>query len=219
MRNMLHIAIRQPTLLGPVGHAPTHHEAPRPLVFLSHVTTGVSLFVLAAALTLGILARTSDTGSVRLFGHEVRPVLSGSMTPEFRTGDAVITELATPERVARVAAGDVIVFRAPGHESMVIAHRVSMVVTNNQGDRLFTTKGDANSSGDGATVDASHVIGIVTQSVPHLGKVMVNLGQRRTLFVFLLATLLSGFSVTMARLARRQAPPRGRTAASDKGLA
>lgn len=204
---MAHIAIRQHPLLGPVGHAPTPHEAPRPLVFVSHVTTGVSLLVLAAALTLGILTRTSDNGAVRLFGHEVRPVLSGSMTPEFRTGDAVIAELATAEQVATLAVGDVIVFRAPGHESMVIAHRVSMVTTNNQGDRLFTTKGDANSSDDSAMVDASHVVGVVTQSVPHLGKVMVNLGQRRTLLVFLVATLLSGFSVTLARLARRQAPP------------
>jgi len=220
---MAHLVIRQHTLIGPVDHTPTPHEAPRPFVIISHVATGVSLFVLAAALMLGVLARTSGTGAVRLFGHEVRPVLSGSMTPAFRMGDAVITDSATPERLAGLAAGDVIVFRVPGHESMVVAHRVARVTTNNRGERMFTTKGDANSSEDSSLVDGAHVIGVVTGSVPYLGRVMMNLGQRRTLFVFLLTTLLAGFSVTVARLARQQAlegagqPPRPK--APSGGLA
>lgn len=213
---MAHLVIRQHTLIGPVDHTPTPHEAPRPFVIISHVATGVSLFVLAAALMLGVLARTSGTGAVRLFGHEVRPVLSGSMTPAFRMGDAVITDAATPERLAALAAGDIIVFRVPGHESMVIAHRVAKVTTNNQGDRMFTTKGDANSSEDTAMVDRSHVIGVVTGSVPYLGRLMVNLGQRRTLLVFLLATLLAGFAVTVARLARQQALEGGGPAARPR---
>ena len=168
------------------------------------VATCASMVVVVAALALGILVRTSGTGAVRLFGHEVRPVLSGSMAPAFRTGDAVVTTMATPERVGALTVGDVIVFRVPGHESMVVAHRVAKVVTNNLGARLFTTRGDANSSDDGAMVDGSHVIGVVTGSVPHLGNAMVNLGHRRTLVVFFLSALLASFSVTVARLAQQQ---------------
>lgn len=202
---MAHIVIRQHTLFEPTGRVRAEHDLSGLCVAVRRVATTASMLVILASLTMGILARTSGTGAVRLFGHEVRPVLSGSMSPVFRAGDAVVITPATTERLAALAAGDIIVFRVPGHESMVVSHRISKVTTNNQGDRLFTTKGDANSSDDGAMVDGTHVIGVVSGSVPYLGRVMVSLEQRRTLITFLLAALLASFSVAVARRAQQQA--------------
>ena len=51
-------------------------------------------------------------------------------------------------------------FRAPGRESMVITHRVVAIRADRDGNRLFTTKGDANNVVDGVPVDDAHVLGV-----------------------------------------------------------
>jgi len=167
------------------------------------VATAVTMLAVLAALLLGTLARTSGSGAVRLFGREVRPVLSGSMSPAYRVGDALIAEVASPERIAAIVAGDVITFRVPGRESMVVAHRVVRISTTSAGVRMFTTKGDANTSEDSVAVDSAHVIGVVTNSLPYVGRVMNSLEQRRTIFIFIFGSILAALSVSMARRAKR----------------
>lgn len=202
---MAHIVIRHHALAEPSERLRAHPNLPWLCLAVRRLAICLSMIVIGASLTVGILARTSGTGAVGMVGHELRPVLSGSMTPTFRVGDAVVTSAATPERLATLAAGDIIVFRVPGHESMVVAHRVAAITRNNQGARLFTTKGDANAANDTAMVDEAHVIGVVTGSVPYLGRVMVGLGQRRTILIFVLSSLLACLSVNVARRALQAA--------------
>lgn len=181
------------------------HDVHRAFRVIRILVTAIAMVAVLVALLLGTLARASGSGAVRLFGNEVRPILSGSMTPAFRPGDAVITTVATPERIASISAGDIITFRVPGRESMVVAHRVVRVAKDGDGNLLFTTKGDANGSEDDVPVDGAHVIGVVSRSVPYLGRVMNGLEQRRTLFIFLFSAVLAGFSLALARRAKRYA--------------
>lgn len=170
-------------------------------VVVRRVAVGAVGLVLVAALTLGILQRVSGDGAPRLFGYEVRAVRSGSMTPALGVGDAVIVRTPSPSRLDSVRAGSVIMFRVPGHEAMVVTHRVAAVGHDAVGRRLFTTKGDANSSVDGVPVDDAHVIGVYAFSVPVLGRVLVGLSRWRVLATLLGAVLLACVAVALSRRA------------------
>lgn len=216
---MAQVVLPQQTLL---THAPARarrHDVHRAFVIVQRVVMIVVMLVVAAALVLGTLAHTSGTGAVRLFGREVRPVLSGSMTPAYRVGDAVIIRVANAESIASIHEGDVITFRVPGRETLVVTHRVAAIHNDGQGVRHFVTKGDANSTVDDVPVDGAHVIGVVSGGIPELGHLMNTLEQRRTLFVVLLSFVLSSFALVCARKAKAHAPDLALSGADEAALA
>ena len=98
------------------------------------------------------------------FGWRVDTVLSGSMAPAFRAGDAVVVQDVDP---ATVKVGDVITYRDPDKSQVIVSHRVVDVT---KGPKLvFTTKGDANQEVDSYSVPAQNVVGVVKFSVPLVG--------------------------------------------------
>ena len=97
-------------------------------------------------------------------GWRVDTVLSGSMEPAFGAGDAVIIR---DVGATDVKVGDVITYRSPGNESVIVSHRVVEV---HPAPRLaFTTKGDANEEVDNYRVPAGSLTGRVVLSVPFFG--------------------------------------------------
>ena len=94
-------------------------------------------------------------------------VLSGSMEPDIKTGDAVIVDSVRP---GQVAVGDVITFTRDG-ASAPITHRV-IDVTGDGATREFVTKGDNNEEADARTVPAANVVGRVVLTIPYIGFVI-----------------------------------------------
>lgn len=170
-------------------------------VVVRRVAVSVVGALLLLALGLGILQRLSGDGAPRLFGFELRAIRSGSMSPALGVGDAVIVRSPSTSRLDAIRAGTVISFRVPGHESMVVTHRVAAVGHTAAGLRQFTTKGDANTSVDGVPVDDAHVIGIYAFSVPALGRIIVGLSRWQVLAMLLAAVTLACVAVAMSRRA------------------
>ncbi len=99
----------------------------------------------------------------RLMGYDVYTITSGSMEPKIPTGSLVYVKAAEPQDVAPE---DVIVFLGGQDGGTVITHRV---VENQEKDRAFITKGDANEANDVTPVPYERLLGRVERSVPVLG--------------------------------------------------
>lgn len=91
------------------------------------------------ALGVGLVAVGSILGTWGLV-----PVLTGSMRPGIQPGDVV---LVTPEPVAAVKPGQILVFQPPGLGGVSVVHRV-ISVTDQGGRPVIRTKGDANNVPD-----------------------------------------------------------------------
>lgn len=116
-------------------------------------TVLVALVVLLAALLWG----------PRLIGMEVFTVLSGSMEPAYHTGGCVYVREVDADKLE---VGDVITFRLSG--STVATHRI-IETLEEDGTRMFRTKGDANEDADNSPVTPDRIIGKVAFGLPYLG--------------------------------------------------
>lgn len=99
----------------------------------------------------------------RLFGLQGYTVLSGSMEPVYQTGSVIYVKKTD---AAKLEIDDVITFYATGRT--VATHRIVEVVEED-GNRLYRTKGDVNEIADGSLVEAKDVIGTPIFSIPYLG--------------------------------------------------
>ena len=90
-------------------------------------------------------------------------VLSGSMEPAIMTGSLVVIKPLSDYNV-----GDIITFG--GKTSVPTTHRIVKVRVES-GEKVFTTKGDANGSQDSKEISQKDVIGKVLFSIPYMGYV------------------------------------------------
>lgn len=104
---------------------------------------------------------------VQLFGINIFVVLSGSMEPAYPVGSLVYVAETDPKELA---AGDVITFNLS--EAVRGTHRIIEVVEEN-GERAFRTKGDANEQEDSGLVTEDDLVGKVIFHLPRMGY-MVN---------------------------------------------
>ncbi|WP_231190347.1 signal peptidase I [Haladaptatus sp. DYF46] len=97
-------------------------------------------------------------------------VLSESMQPAIRAGDAILVASVPPQTIDK---GDIITFRAGAVQGVqgdapVVTHRVAKVKQTKTGVK-FRTKGDGNEKPDPEPVAANDVIGQVKYTIPYLG--------------------------------------------------
>ncbi len=98
----------------------------------------ITLAVLIGILTLLALA----VGS----GHwQVRPILSGSMSPGFPVGGVAVTDR---EPLADLKVNDVIITHPPGEPHFDLIHRVIQIKSLSADSAVVQTKGDANPAAD-----------------------------------------------------------------------
>ena len=128
-----------------------------------YVVSGVALLLL-----LALVAPFVVYGFPGVIGADASfVVLSGSMEPDIRAGDAVVVDSVRP---AQIAVGDVITFTRDGSSSP-ITHRV-LEATGEGAERSFVTKGDSNEEADAQPVPAANVIGRVVVTIPYIGLVV-----------------------------------------------
>ena len=91
-------------------------------------------------------------------------VKSGSMEPAIRVGSLVLVAKQTENTF--YSTGQVITFQK---NKELVSHRVVYAVNQN-GQRFYRTKGDANQTADSDLVPANKVVGSVNLIVPYLGR-------------------------------------------------
>ena len=122
-------------------------------------------------------------------------VLTGSMRPGMPPGSLVVVRPVAPEQL-RI--GDAITYQLRSGEPDVVTHRVISVSTTFNGERLFSTQGDANPTPDDKPVIAGQIRGVVWYSLPMLGYVNTWLtGEQHIWAVGATAVLLLGYAAFM----------------------
>jgi signal peptidase len=114
-------------------------------------------------------------------------VMSGSMAPAIHAGSLVLSR-SQPAYAYRV--GDIITYQAPQSESNLVTHRIWNVQSERDGERLFLTKGDANTNGDTWLVPPSRVVGRVVVVLPKLGYCVKALQHPAGFFAFIVVAFL-----------------------------
>ncbi len=101
-----------------------------------------------------------------LFKYQPIAVLSGSMSPTFDRGDAVVVNKLTTKEKDELKKGDIIQF-VSGNKYVV--HRIVSITNDNYGNKLFVTKGDHNNAIDMNKVSMEDVKGKVSFVIPLIG--------------------------------------------------
>lgn len=126
---------------------------------------------------------------VPMFGGVVPMIVdTDSMYPLFEMGDLVIVK-KIPAKEVKV--GDVITFFDPeldgpdndGHH-VVTTHRVTNIVTGEDGKLSFETKGDANNTKDETLVPQAKLIGKYTKTLKGLGNFVLFMQSTAGLIIF-----------------------------------
>jgi signal peptidase I len=160
---------------------------------------GIVLGDVALILALAVLVPA-------LLGYQRYVITSGSMTGTYDTGSLVFDRVVP---TSSLRAGDVITFRPPGHAGLV-THRIATVRTAN-GQRVFTTKGDANRVADawGPIALGEARQARVAFHLPYLGYGLATLSDRH---VRMLVIGLPALLIALAALAGlwRDTTPEGR---------
>lgn len=115
-------------------------------------------------------------------------ILTDSMYPEFESGDLIICNTAEPEEIK---AGDVICFYDPeGNGTATVTHRVQEVVTDDEGNLAWITKGDANNTEDLPTVPAKNLIGVYKTRLKGLGNVAMFMQTTQGLIICVICPII-----------------------------
>ena len=118
--------------------------------------------ILATISIIGVILALIPLSLPRFLGYETYNIVSGSMEPELPVGSMVLVKEADPYSIEE---GDIIAFNS---NATVVTHRV---VYNNQFEKKFITKGDANADEDINPVQYNELIGIVDRHYPVMGAV------------------------------------------------
>ncbi|SDJ76049.1 signal peptidase, endoplasmic reticulum-type [Nocardioides sp. YR527] len=164
---------------------------PGPRALLGFVGQFVVWFVIIAAgavIVLGVAAP-------RIVGGEAFTVLSGSMRPGMPPGSLVVVRPVDP---ATLRIGDVITFQLRSGEPAVATHRITGIGTDTTGERVFTTRGDANDADDVKPVRMVQVRGERWYWLPYVGHLNSLLtGEQRAITRLVGAGLLGGYALVM----------------------
>lgn len=179
----------------------------------------VLMIVLALFVLLSVVM-TKPGKAPSVLGYSAFRVLSGSMEPAIQTDSMIVVK---HKPAAEIVPGDVISFYSsdPSLNGSINTHRVVSVDQQN-GIRIFQTKGDANVVPDEYTATGNDVIGVVVFSSLFLGK-LVRLISNPLVFVpIILVPLLALLTlnviktIKLARLAAKEEEERQIQAVKDE---
>lgn len=128
-----------------------------------------------------------------VFGIKPMIVVSSSMEPEINVGDLAFVKMVDTDTIKEK---DIVAFR--NNEDTVTTHRV-IDVTEIDGNKCFTTKGDNNASDDSTMVSPSDIEGIYISKIPKLGEVLMVVQQPIVLAIILLVILVGGLICLLIR--------------------
>ncbi|MHA7269382.1 signal peptidase I [Arthrobacter sp. HLT1-20] len=109
-------------------------------------------------------------------GSQSYTVLTNSMAPKYAPGTFLVVK---PTEFSSLRVGDIITFQIESGKPGVISHRITSVGSTQNGERVFTTKGDNNSLEDAATVQEVQIKGKLLYAVPYVGFAAHAVGEQR----------------------------------------
>ena len=115
-----------------------------------------------------------------ILGYKFLTVLSGSMEPTINTGSLIIIN----DKVSDLDVGDIITYNVSG--STNVTHRIAEIL-DEDGEKAFITRGDANNANDVVPVKEAIVEGKVIFSMPYIGKIIYFL---RGKLIFIIVPLM-----------------------------
>ena len=119
--------------------------------------------ILLSNLFILFQAKTNDDKVPAIFGYKPFIVMSGSMESEIFTDDLIFVKTIDPDKLEKQ---DIIAFRTS--DNVVVTHRI-VNIYEQDGTKMFVTKGDNNKSNDGEPVSENAVEGIYKARIPKLG--------------------------------------------------
>jgi signal peptidase len=140
----------------------------------------VTTLALAAGVLLGAVLILPA-----LLGIQRYVIVSGSMSGTYDRGSVVFDRVVP---VASLKVGDVITYRPPAGAGPdhLITHRIAAITTDEQGTRVFRTKGDANEVADPWTFTLpSAEQARVAAGLPYVGHVVSALSDRRVRLIII----------------------------------
>lgn len=146
-------------------------------------------FLLVCNLTILIKGTLNPERPPSVLGITPMVVLSGSMSGDaedhIEVGDLIFVGKADPEKLE---VGDIIAFMSG---QATVTHRITAVTVGENGERLFTTKGDANNAEDTEPVTEDQLIGIYRGRIPKAGDFAIFLQQPIGMLLFIGVPLLA----------------------------
>jgi len=175
-------------------------QACRRLFFGFRLAGAVVLFALSAGVAVCVF--TLHLG--------IRPVLTGSMRPDYGPGAILLTRQVP---TSSLKPGMIVLFVPPGEHAQY-AHRITSV-SHSPGGPVVTTKGDANRAADPWKAElTAPVVSQVIGSVPGVGRVLVAIHGIGQILLALIGGVIAAWAGTRwvfssSRTPRRRVTPRG----------
>lgn len=126
---------------------------------------GLTLYFIAVVFMVAMLMHLINGTKSSVFGYTARIVVSGSMEPMIKTNSLSLIKHCSIKSIHK---DDVICFRY----SQDIVHRVVEVTTNESGETVIHTKGDANDKADNIEVNNDMLIGKVVYTANWLAPII-----------------------------------------------
>lgn len=146
----------------------------------------VVFIVCLVLLAIVMITPKNSNGSrvVNIAGYSIMSVLTNSMEDEYNVGDLILIKKTD---VSELKEKDVITFYSPDPsiEGAIVTHRI-IDITDENGQKLFETKGDNSPAADSYKVSASSIIGKVQGKVPFIGKATNFMQTNKTAFFLII---------------------------------
>jgi len=142
----------------------------------------IPILVINTTLIVKSFIRPDEVPS--FLGYKPFIVLSGSMEPEFYSGDVVIVKEASPDTLNN---SDIIAFRSG---ESVITHRIVEIKDLEAGKKQFITKGDNNNVEDSITVTSEMLEGKYLMRIAKIGNFAMFLQTPVGMIVFVALPLI-----------------------------
>ena len=155
-------------------------------IIVKAIILSLLLLILGISAIIMIKANMFPEKIPDVMGYKPMIVLSGSMETSIYTGDLVIVQTVDAENFKDQY---IIAFR--NEANTVTTHRIVKVIEEN-GNKVFETKGDNNNVVDNKLVEVSEIEGVYCFRIPKLGKILMILKEPTSLVVILLTILVIG---------------------------
>ena len=139
-------------------------------------------------------------GDTSLPKYNAYVVLSGSMEPNIKVNDVVITKKEEPKNLKKE---DVITFMSSDSRfyGVIVTHRIKEIFLNSTTNKYsFKTKGDNNNTEDLALVEQDRIIGKVIFKLPLIGYIQTFLASKGGWIIVVLIPCLSIISYDILKL-------------------
>lgn len=183
-------------------------EKIKPLKFITNVMS-YALFIWLLLIGLTLLVYVADIKLRAMKGDYSPPaynayvVLTGSMLPEIKPNDVVITKRRAPEELE---VGNIITFLSSDSRlsGVIVTHRIKEVLHDpTTGKYTYRTKGDANNTVDFALAESHNIIGEVIFKIPKVGYIQEILATKGGLVIFIFIPCLAVLSYDIVKLIKR----------------